>query len=658
MTYGRFGRPVSNGMSAFSKSKKKSVDLEESLSDEWGKGSELVEVPLGDRPVIYLGAVILFTGIVVAARIFSLGILKSDMYVGRAQANLNRIEPVQAPRGIISDRNNKVLADNLPVFSAFLNVSEFLRQPDFEEATLNAINGILGMPADDVWTAVDASDFESADNRIPLSSDLTQEEIVKLKGLNLPAIAIDDSFKRRYPDGNIFSSVIGYTGFVTSADLKNNSKLTGEDAIGKGGAELFYDNLLRGKSGAIIQKRDAKGRNIGEEQTITPEIGKKLRLTIDRDFQTYFYNRMKEGLDTLGRTRGVGLAINPQNGEILSLVNFPVFDNNVLSSSGRNSEKQNILNSPEQPLFARAVSGFYNPGSTIKPLVGTAALKEGIINPSKKIFSPGYLDVPNPYNPDSPTRFLDWRYQGDVDLSAAIAQSSNVYFYEVGGGGPDAKGLGITKLREWWQRFNLGSQTGIDLPNEAKGFLPSPDWKQKKTGKPWLLGDTYNVSIGQGDLLLTPIQLLNYISAIANHGKMYQPVINQNQAKKVLADLSELEPQFKEVRKGMREAVTAPLGTAHLLNDLGFPVEAKTGSAQVHNNAQENAFFVGYLPADLSAKALASAEVLTKAGIPGQDNGSPLAILVLIENSREGSLNAVPIAKDVLNWYYWNRIKK
>src|SRR3989344_885559 len=216
-------------MSAFLKSKKKSIDLEESLQDEWGKSSELVEVPLGDRSIIYLGTVLLLVCIVVAGRIFYLGFSKSSTYVQRAQANLNRIESVQAPRGIISDRNNKVLADNLPVFSAFLNVNEFLRQPDFEQKTFDAISGILGISPDDIWAMVENTDLENSGGQIVLNSDLTQEEIVKLKALNLPSIVVDDSFKRRYPDGNIFSSVVGYTGFVTSADLKNNPELTGKD---------------------------------------------------------------------------------------------------------------------------------------------------------------------------------------------------------------------------------------------------------------------------------------------------------------------------------------------------------------------------------------------------------------------------------------------
>ncbi|MDO8536792.1 MAG: penicillin-binding transpeptidase domain-containing protein, partial [bacterium] len=185
-------------------------------------------------------------------------------------------------------------------------------------------------------------------------------------------------------------------------------------------------------------------------------------------------------------------------------------------------------------------------------------------------------------------------------------------------------------------KFGFGKITGIDMPNEAEGFLPTPEWKEAKMKTPWLLGDTYNVSIGQGDLLVSPLQLLDYVVAIANGGTVYRPFLNKDSTPQTLADLTEFALEIKAVQKGMRQAVTSPLGTAYKLNDLAFPSCAKTGSAQVMNNAQENALFVGYAPCDKPE----------------------IAILILIENSVEGSLNAVPVAKDVLNWYYGNRIKK
>jgi penicillin-binding protein 2 len=317
---------------------------------------------------------------------------------------------------------------------------------------------------------------------------------------------------------------------------------------------------------------------------------------------------------------------------------------------GLADEKRAVLTSPTRPLFNRALGGLYSPGSTIKPLVGVAALKEGVISSDQKIFSPGYIDIPNPYFPDQPTRYEDWRYQGWVNLAAAIAQSSDVYFYLVGGGSPvpshatptldgqgGIHGLGIARLNAWWQKFNLGSLTNIDLPGEAKGLLPNADEKGKSGNRPWLLGDTYNVSIGQGNLLLTPVQLISYIGAIANTGKVFRPFLAKTYVQpQVLQDLTDLAPQIKEVQQGMLQAVQSSQGTAFTLKDLPFSVGAKTGSAQIKNNAQENAFFVGYAPADTPQ----------------------IAILVLIENSKEGSLNAVPIAKDVLNWYYTHRLKK
>ncbi len=612
------------------------IIFEDALSDDWAKDLDVREVPLENAPLFWSGVVAMVIAVVIVGRMFVVGLVNGDFYRAKAESNLNRYEYLPAPRGIITDRFGAVLAENRAVFTALLDLREFLRYPDLQEKTFEEAARILGIERESIIGMIKDRDLETAVDPIVLAPEITQTQLVALLELDIRTILVRNSFSRSYPDGPRFSSLLGYTGLTTKADLARGPNLRGDDFVGKAGVEAAYDGGLRGQKGITVKLRDAHGEVLGERSERTPEIGKPLTLAIDAKLQSYFYERFAEGLRALGRTTGVGLATDPRNGEVLALVNFPPYDNNLFNTPGKSSELKSLLTSSSRPLFSRAVGGLYTPGSTIKPLVAVAALKEGVISPERTIFSPGYLDVPNPYDPDKPTRFLDWQYQGDVNAHSAIAQSSNVYFFTVGGGANGIRGLGISRLREWWKKFRFGKTTGIDIPNEADGFLPSPEWKEKKTGRPWLLGDTYNVAIGQGDLLVTPIQLLSYVSAIANGGMIYKPRVAQGGAPEALADLREFLAQIREAQKGMELAVRSPRGTAHLLADLPIPIAGKTGTSQVLSGEQENAFFVGYAPA-------ANPEI---------------AILVLVENSREGSLNAVPIAKDVLEWYYWNRIKK
>ncbi|HTY39701.1 MAG TPA: penicillin-binding protein 2 [Candidatus Paceibacterota bacterium] len=617
--------------------KKTDIIFEESLSDDWSRDLDVVEVPLDDRPLFYVGLAVVGVVVAVVARLVFLNVANGDFYARRAAANLLQEQLTPAPRGLIVDRNGVVLAENQPAFAAALDVRAFLQEPDLEERTLEAVSTTLGISPDTVLSAVSDRNTEQSSEPIILSDNLTQSQLVALKALGLKTLTVTDGYRRSYPKGPVFSTVLGYVGYPSPDDLRADDTLTGQDVVGKSGIEAEYDKTLRGQPGVAVQVRDAKGRTLTERTNSEAKIGATVQLTIDGEFQEYFYQRFREALTALGRTSGAGLAIDPTTGAVLAFFSMPSYDNNVMSGAGSSADRVALLNDSTRPLFDRLLGGMYNPGSTIKPLHGVAALTEGVITPTRQIFSPGYLDVPNPYDPEHPTRFVDWRYQGYVNMAAALAQSSNVYFYEVGGGFGDIKGLGIDRLDAWWQKFRLDKPTGIDLPGENTGFLPTIEWKKQNTNRPWQLGDTYNVSIGQGDLLVTPIALLNYIAAIANGGYIYQPFVNASSTAGVaLGDLTTFAPAIAEVQKGMRLTVTSPMGTAHLLDDLSIPSAAKTGSAQVFNKTQENAFFVGYLPAD----------------------HPKLALLILVENSKEGSLNAVPIAHDVFAWYAEHRLKK
>lgn len=615
-------------------SKKKELFLEEAVLDDLADEFEYLEQPLSERAfklvVFLISAIILISGF----QIFYIGILNKDFYNNRSLLNSGQITIINSPRGIIYDRFDKPLVKNIPNFKLSLRLVELLKTEENKQKTIKVVSKILNLPDGYLESLIENVNLEKQ-NSLTISKELTPEDVKKLKDLNLPVIQIEENYKRQYLYPEIISHVLGYAGPVTKEDIKNNEDYLLNEIIGKTGLEAYYNKEIKGEDGQVINYKNAKGELIDTKLLKNAQPGGDLYLTIDSEFQEYFYKRLKEGIAINGERGGVGIALNPKNGEVLALVNLPSFDNNKITSG-------NLID-PYKPLFDRAISGVYTPGSTIKPLVAVAALKEKIITPEKQIFSAGYIEIPNPYNPDQPSRFLDWKSHGWVDLHSAIARSSNVYFYTVGGGFEDIKGLGVEKLKEYWKKFGLGEKTGIDLPGEDSGSLADPIEKEKRGGGVWRIGDTYNVSIGQGDLLVTPIQLINYIAGIANDGEIHRPfvvkkVISQEQIKenqsKVIYKYVDEEGYIKEVQEGMKDTVSKSYGTGYSLNDLLLRVAAKTGTSQIENKSKINTFFVGYAPAD----------------------GPQIAILVLIENAREGSVSTVPVAKDVFRWYYENRM--
>ncbi|MBI3046567.1 MAG: hypothetical protein HYY86_03480 [Candidatus Harrisonbacteria bacterium] len=609
-------------------------DLEHSIVESGIRGAnqfEVLELPLSRRIFTLLLAAGAVFSLAVGARIYVLAVSSGDFYKNRSAMNVAKPITIPAIRGKIYDRFGNSLVKNDSAYRLVLNPGlAKRRQIDLKE-TIAALSEILWQDSGELLSILEKTDLEKS-ALVTLAHNLSEWEAAAIQKLNNPALEIQDDYRRQYLRGSAFAHVLGYTGLGEYRDLR-----------GKTGLEAYYDNLLGGEDGLRLMYRDAQGNILEEKLLDAPKNGEDLYTTIDAELQEYFYNSLAGALRNLGRQIGVGIALNPQNGELLALVNLPSYNNNVFTLPEEKKARARLLTSSLRPLFNRAVSGVYTPGSTVKPLVALAALNEGLISPADRVYSSGVLEIPNPYFPDKPSRFLDWKAHGWVDLRAALARSSNVYFYAVGGGIPaDAenpsdikKGLGIEKLKEYWQKFGFGEKTGIDLDAENTGFLPDPREKEARAKDIWRLGDTYNVTIGQGDLLVTPIQLITQIASIANGGKLYRPHLFKNN-KEVLKDFSDLASHIKEVQEGMKDAVQKWYGTAHLLADLPVSVAAKTGSSQVANNARINAFFVGYSPVE----------------------NPEIAILVLIENAREGSLNAVPVAKDVLDWYYWNRLVK
>ncbi len=621
-------------------SKNEKLDFDEVVFDDVVYSDlDYLELPTSRQAFLLIAGCAVLIASLVLGRVAFLNFFNGVFYQARASANISHEISLPVFRAVIEDRFGQPLVKNTNSFSVVLNLGQLIKNQKSLEPIITELAGILEVPESDLIDLTAKTDLNKS-NWLTIARNITPQQTIAIKGLNQDFIQIINDYRRIYLDGPVFADIIGYTGLGSDNSV-----------VGKSGLEFQYNDSIKGQEGKYALYEDATGKILSQKVVSESKPGAPLQITIDAELQKYFYSRLQEALRTLNRESGVGIAVNPQTGEVLAMVSFPSFDNNAFVDASRNSERKVFLTSSAKPLFNRAISGLYSPGSTIKPLVALSALHEGVVDPESQIFSAGYLKIPNPYQPDLPSVFLDWKKHGWVNLATALARSSNVYFYLLGGGLPQGvpetdlingkfvlSGLGIGKLHDYWQKFNLGSKTGIDLPFESQGFLPDPQEKQTRTNQPWRLGDTYNVSIGQGDLQVTPLQLLNFIASVGNGGKIYRPFINKNLEPQTLADYSSWQSELKAVQYGLEQGVQDPAGSSHLLNSLPFKVAGKTGTPQISNNVKVNAFFSGYGPVD-------------------DPRGPQIAILVFVENAVEGSLNALPVAKDVFQWYYENRIQ-
>lgn len=406
----------------------------------------------------------------------------------------------------------------------------------------------------------------------------------------------DDVFpKRSYTDKKGLSRILGYVGYP-KRDNKGIYYQT--EFIGKDGIEKFYNDELAGSNGLKIVETDAL-MNIRSESIIRPpKDGKDITLSIDSRIQSKLYELMENLAKDKGFSGGSGVLMSVDTGDILAIASFPEYDSGILTEGSNGYAIKRFQNDERKPFLNRPVSGLYTPGSIVKPFVAIGALNEGVITPDKKILSTGSISIPNPYYPELKSVFNDWKAHGWVDVKDALAVSSNVYFYEVGGGFEDQKGLGISKIEEYVKKFGIGELTGIDLPGEVEGVIPNPKWKAEQfNGEEWRVGDTYHTAIGQYGFQVTPIQMVRAIAAIATNGKIVSPRLSLD--KKVKAKKIEgiKNGNFEVVKEGMRQAVTA--GTAKGLNIPQVVVAAKTGTAEVGiSKKRVNAWIVGFFPYD------------------------------------------------------------
>ncbi len=397
---------------------------------------------------------------------------------------------------------------------------------------------------------------------------------------------------RTYIAKNGFSHILGY---VSYPDKDSSGRFWQTEFVGRGGVEKLYNDDLSGVNGAQVLETDVHGEIQSKNIVNPPTDGAPLNLSIDGRVQEQLYNSIVELAEKSGYTGGAGLIMDVQTGELLALTSYPEYNANILSK-GEDTATINLYNKDKRKVFLnRALSGLYTPGSIVKPFLAIGALTENIISPTKQIFSSGSISIPNPYNPGQKTVFKDNKAHGWVDMRQAIAVSSNVYFYTIGGGYQGQEGLGITRMEKYFRLFGMGEKTNISL-GDKDGTIPNPTWKAKNfKGDIWRIGDSYNTAIGQYGVQVTPVQMVRAVAALANNGKLLTPHIIAGQTPEVIETIPLDPSDLQVVYDGMRLVVTE--GTGHYLNFPGVSVAAKTGTAQVGaRNQFVNSWAIGFFP--------------------------------------------------------------
>jgi penicillin-binding protein 2 len=406
----------------------------------------------------------------------------------------------------------------------------------------------------------------------------------------------DDFSKRIYPETEGMSLLLGYVNYPSKDDSGLYYNL---DYVGKEGVEKTYNEHLTGKNGIRIIEVNAHNEIQSSSTYFPPEDGNKLNLSIDSKVQSQLYKYISNLSDEIGFEGGTGAIMDINSGELLALTSFPEYKAGVLSDGDDNKLIQSYIDDKRKLFLNRAISGLYTPGSIVKPFLALGALTEGIIDPQKEILSTGSISIPNPFDPKKPSIFTDWKAHGYVDMRHALAVSSNVYFYEIGGGFQSQKGLGIERIEKYLRLFGLGEKMPDEFLQAKSGVIPNPEWKKLNfDGEQWRIGDTYNTSIGQYGVQVTPLQALRAVSAIANNGYLVNPTLSKKNISQSLPQGVELpftKENIKVIKEGMRLGVTE--GTAKGLYLPNISIAAKTGTAELGSvKKYVNSWVIGFFP--------------------------------------------------------------
>lgn len=593
------------------------------------------ESAINSERVVVAVLIVVLALSVLAYRYYTLQIVDYDRFLTESERNRVRLEPIPPKRGLIYDRKGRLLATNEPTHVLSIVVERAGDTGDL----LNQLQSLVEISDEDIERFDERKARRRPYDAVPLKLKLTDEEIA-LIGVNrheLPGVTVEAQLTRYYPYGDLLSHVIGYVGRINEQETTeiDEANYRGTLHIGKVGLERRYESILHGTVGYQNVEANAHGRVLRVLDRQAPVDGANLQLYLDLDLQ-------RAALEALGDQRGAVVAIDPQNGGVLALVSNPGFDSNLFVNGIGRDEYSALRDSPDTPLLNRAVQGQYPPGSTVKPMLGLAGLERGLVTTETTVKDPGWYRLPG-----SSRRYRDWilRIRGtghapEVDLRMAIAESCDVYYYDL------ARRMGIDNMAESLAPFGIGERTGLDITSEQPGILPSTQWKRSRLGQPWYPGETLSVGIGQGYMLATPIQLAQATMVLANRGTSYVPSVVRR-----IGDLpvgGELRPRVEAsedhwaaVVAGMMDVVHTQRGTASRIGrDVPYTIAGKTGTSQVIGIAQDEVYdedeiderhrnhglFIAFAPVDRPK----------------------IAVVVLAENGG-GSSAAYPVARQVLD---------
>lgn len=637
--------------------------------------------PKPSRFIRVLSIVVVITFVVLAYNLYQIQVVNYEFYRTAAERNLLREVTVDAPRGVMYDRNGKILVRNEPSFQVSIvpadlpadrqeevleKLSKFIDAPLETRIEAETVDALGSLPSDVSRTFVAPTRkpglrelIDQGRLRDPFAPALLKTDVPRIIALTLeerayefPGLRVEIDPVRDYPEQELTSHLLGYIGPIPREFFPDYAVRDYEqnDRVGITGLEQSYEDQLRGKSGRRVVVVDVNGIAVRTLEETPPRPGNNLYLTIDLDLQRATEAALLKGMKAKNAKQGVAIVMNPNNGEILAMVSLPTFDNNLFSRGIKTTDYQALSQDAGRPLVNHAIAGMYPPGSVYKLLSAAGALQEGVIDTQQTIFDPGIIYLPNRFFPEDQNLaqpFYCWLRSGhgSLNIVEGIAQSCDVFFYKLDGGFTDfPTPLGQALVAEYARLFGYGVESGIDLPGEAPGLVPDPKWKQRTLNEQWVTGDTYNMAIGQGFVLATPLQVLNTTATVANGGTLYRPHLVRSIVNASGTLTNTIEPQVIRklpidpenlaiVREGMRGAVTH--GTSWKINLVDVPVAGKTGTAEffgprIAGHLPTHAWFTAFAPYDKPQ----------------------VAVVVFVNNGGEGSEVAVPIATDILRAYF------